>query len=66
MRGLGAALENLDDDHASAAAWAREREGGRLVAIVIIGICSLALGLDRIGSGDVIIRPAAAIPILPK
>jgi hypothetical protein len=45
MRGLGAALENLDDDHASAAAWAREREGGRLVAIVIIGICSLALGL---------------------
>src|ERR1700720_2741237 len=45
MPGRGAALENLDDDHASAAAWARVREGGRLVAIIIIGICSLALGL---------------------
>ena len=45
MPGRGAALENLDDDHASAAAWARVREGGRLVAIFIIGICSLALGL---------------------
>src|SRR5580704_11781125 len=44
MPGRGAALENLDDDHASAAAWARVREGGRLVAIIIIGICSLALG----------------------
>ena len=29
MPGRGAALENLDDDHASAAAWARVREGGR-------------------------------------
>ena len=27
MPGRGAALENLDDDHASAAAWARVREG---------------------------------------
>ena len=45
MPGRGAALENLDDDHASAAAWARVREGGRLVATIIIGICSLALGL---------------------
>ena len=44
MPGRGAALENLDDDHASAAAWARVREGGRLVAIIIIGICNLALG----------------------
>ena len=26
MPGRGAALENLDDDHASAAAWARVRE----------------------------------------
>jgi hypothetical protein len=38
MPGRGAALENLDDDHASAAAWARVREGGRLVAIIIIGL----------------------------
>ena len=45
MPGRGAALENLDDDHAPAAAWARVREGGRVVAIIIIGICSLALGL---------------------
>jgi len=39
-----AALEDLDDDHATAAAWARAREG-RLVAIMMIGIGSLALGL---------------------
>src|SRR6202011_1776999 len=61
MPGRGAALENLDDDHASAAAWAKVREGGRLVAIIIIGICSLALGLaneqlagacDVIGAGS--------------
>ena len=39
-----AALEDLDDDHATAAAWARVREG-RLVAIMMIGIGSLALGL---------------------
>ena len=39
-----AALEDLDDDHATAAAWARVREG-RLVAIMIIGIGSLTLGL---------------------
>ena len=38
------ALEDLDDDHATAAAWARVREG-RLVAIMMIGIGSLALGL---------------------
>jgi len=44
MPGRGAALEDLDDDHASAAAWTRVREGGRLVAIMIIGIGSLALG----------------------
>ena len=37
-----AALEDLDDDHATAAAWTRAREG-RLVAIIIIGI-GLALG----------------------
>src|SRR6266496_4182784 len=37
-----AALEDLDDDHATAAAWARAREG-RLVAIITIG--SIALGL---------------------
>jgi hypothetical protein len=43
MPGRGAALEDLDDDHASAAAWTRAREGGRLVAIIIIG--SIALGL---------------------
>ena len=45
MPGRGAALEDLDDHHASAAAWTRAREGGRLVAIIIIGIGSLALGL---------------------
>jgi len=45
MPGRGAALEDLDDDHASTAAWTRVREGGRLVAIIIIGIGSLALGL---------------------
>ena len=39
-----AALEDLDNDHATAAAWARAREG-RLVAIMMIGIGSLALGL---------------------
>jgi len=39
-----AALEDLDDEHATAAAWARAREG-RLVAIMMIGIGSLALGL---------------------
>ena len=39
-----AALEDLDDDHATAAAWTRAREGGRLVAIMMIGIGSLALG----------------------
>ena len=39
-----AAFEDLDDDHATAAAWARVREG-RLVAIMMIGIGSLALGL---------------------
>src|SRR5271167_4663473 len=38
-----AALEDLDDDHATAAAWARARAGGRLVAIITIG--SIALGL---------------------
>src|SRR6266487_6201714 len=37
-----AAREDLDDDHATAAAWARAREG-RLVAIITIG--SIALGL---------------------
>ena len=41
----GAALEDLDDDHASAAAWTRARQGGRLVAFIVIGISSLALGL---------------------
>ena len=41
----GAAREDLDDDHASAAAWTRARQGGRLVAFIVIGISSLALGL---------------------
>ena len=41
MPGRGAALEDLDDDHAPAAAWTRVREGGRLVAIIIVGIGSL-------------------------
>ena len=41
----GAALEDLDDDHASAAAWTRARRGGRLVAFIVIGINSLGLGL---------------------
>src|ERR1700731_2398714 len=39
-----AALEDIDDDHTTAAAWARAREG-RLVAIMMIGIGSLALRL---------------------
>jgi hypothetical protein len=41
----GAALEDLDDDHASAAAWTRARQGGRLVAFIVIGISSLVRGL---------------------
>ena len=41
----GAALEDLDDDHGSAAAWTRARQGGRLVAFIVIGINSLGLGL---------------------
>ena len=45
MPGRGAAFEELDDDHVSAAAWTRAREGGRVVAITVIGIGSLALGL---------------------
>ena len=45
MPGRGVAFEDLDDDHASAAAWTRARQGGRLVAIIVIGIGSLALGL---------------------
>ena len=45
MSGRGAALEDLDDDHAPAAAWTRVREGGRLVAIIIVGIGSLVLEL---------------------
>ena len=62
MPGRGAALEDLDDDHASAAAWTRVREDGRFGAIIIIGIGSLALGLlateqlagacDVVGAGD--------------
>jgi len=45
MPGRGAALEDLDDDHGSAAAWTRARQGGGLVVIIVIGIGSLALGL---------------------
>ena len=38
-----AALEDLDDDHASTAALTRARDAGRLVAMIIVG--SIALGL---------------------
>src|SRR5674476_571700 len=57
MPGRGAALEDLDDDHATAAAWTRAREDGRLVAIIII-IGGLGLGLlateQLVGACDIV------------
>jgi hypothetical protein len=55
-----AALEDLDDDHATAAAWARAREG-RLVAIMMIG--SLALGLLATEQLAGAIRASAAVSL---